>query len=165
MTMAEARDFRLVFGTIGMVGTMALSAPAMAQSTDNLVVQATVGGECSVTGATLDFGSYSGTEKDVDVPISFNCNSPSNVIIQLDGGTTGDPNGRQMFNADNTGNINYQLHQTAARNKIWGGLPIEAQTFNGVTSGNPQVFGRILGSQTPPAGSYTDTVLITLTTN
>ena len=163
--MAEARDMRLLLGTVSLVSLTALSGPVLAQTSDNLVVRASVGGECSVTGATLDFGAYSGTTLDVDVPISFECNSPTNVAISMDGGRTSDPNGRLMTNADSSSEIVYELHRSQGRNEIWGVFPQDSLDFDNATDGSPTVFGRIPGGQTPLPGSYSDTVLITLTTN
>ena len=156
---------RTLHGLLGLVGLAALSAPASAQSTDTLTVLASVGGECTVTGATLDFGSYSGTQKDVEVPISFSCNAPTNISISMDGGTTGDPNGRQMFNEGNTSQILYELYRDAARTQIWGVFPTDSQDFALATSDTPTVFGRIPAGQSPLPGNYSDSVLITLTTN
>lgn len=156
---------RTLPSVLGVVGLAALSGPALAQSTDTLTVLASVGGECTVTGATLDFGSYTGSRKDVDVPISFSCNAPTNISISMDGGTTGDPNGRQMFNEGNTSQILYQLFRDEARTQIWGVFPVDSQDFTLATSDTPTVFGRIEAGQDPLPGNYSDSVLITLTTN
>ncbi|MGI9508666.1 MAG: Csu type fimbrial protein [Geminicoccaceae bacterium] len=163
--MAERRDLRTLLGTASLVGLAALSGPALAQSTDTLTVLASVGGECTVTGATLDFGSYSGTQKDVEVPISFECNAPTNIAISMDGGATGDPNGRQMFNGDFSSQILYELYRDANRSQIWGVFPQDSADFASATTGAPTVFGRLPAGQSPLPGSYSDAVVITLTTN
>ncbi len=164
--MTQATKLRWFLGSASLLGLAATSLPGMAQSsTDSLTVLANVGGECTVTGATLDFGSYSGTRKDVDVPISFSCNAPSNIAISMDGGTTGDPNGRQMFNEGNTSQILYQLFRDSARTQLWGVFPENSADFVNAQNDTPTVFGRIEAGQSPLPGNYTDTVLITLTTN
>ncbi|MGI9416395.1 MAG: Csu type fimbrial protein [Geminicoccaceae bacterium] len=163
--MARANDFRMLIGAAGLAGVTALAGPVLAQSSDTLTVQANVGGECTVTGATLDFGAYTGTQKDVDVPIGFNCNAPTNIAISMDGGATGDPNGRLMFNGDFSSQILYELYRNSARTQLWGVFPEDSEDFTSATTGNPTVFGRIPGGQTPLPGSYADSVIITLTTN
>lgn len=163
--MVRARDFRMLIGVAGLVGVTAAAVPALAQSSDTLTVLANVGGECTVTGATLDFGAYGGTQKDVDVPISFNCNAPTNIAISMDGGATGDPNGRLMFNGDFSSQILYELYRNSARTQLWGVFPEDSEDFTSATTGTPTVFGRIPGGQTPLPGSYADSVTITLTTN
>ena len=163
--MGERNDVRVLLGVIGFAGMAALAGPAMAQSSDTLTVLASVGGECTVTGATLDFGSYTGGQKDVEVPIGFSCNAPTNIAISMNGGSTGDPNGRSMFNGDFSGEMAYQLFRDSARTQIWGVFPEDHANFTSATTGTPTVFGRILAGQNPPAGSYSDEVVITLTTN
>lgn len=163
--MAQATKYGWFLGSVGLVGLAAPVLPAMAQSTDNLVVMATVNGDCSVTGATLNFGAYTGAEKNIDVPISFSCTAPSNVSIALNGGTVGDPTGRKMFNVANSDSINYNLFQDVGRSTPWGIIPGNDQTFSNTTGGTPSVFGRIPADQSPLPDSYSDTVLITLTTN
>lgn len=164
--MAKSRELRSLLGVAGLTGMTALAGPALAQSsTDTLTVLASVGGECTVTGATLDFGSYSGETKDVDVPISFNCNAPTNIAISMDGGATGDPNGRQMFNEDFSSQILYQLFRDSGRSELWGVFPEDSADFTNASSGTPTVFGRIQAGQSPLPGNYSDSVVITLTTN
>ena len=163
--MAEARDLRTWLGAMSLASLTVLSGPALAQSSDTLTVLANVGGECSVTGATLDFGSYTGDRKDVDVPISFTCNAPTNVAISMNGGSTGDPSGRSMFNGDFSGEMRYQLFRDAGRTQLWGVFPQDHANFTSASNGTPTVFGRIPAGQNPPAESYKDEVVITLTTN
>ncbi|MEM9628972.1 MAG: spore coat U domain-containing protein [Pseudomonadota bacterium] len=163
--MAENKDLRILLGTVSLAGLTAFAGPAFSQATDTLTVLASVGGECTVTGATLDFGSYAGSEVDVDVPIAFSCNAPTNIAISMDGGSTGDPSNRQMFNEGFTSQILYQLFQDSARTQLWGVFPEDSADFVSATTGNPTVFGRIQGGQSPLPGSYSDSVTITLTTN
>jgi spore coat protein U-like protein len=165
LTMMQPTNLRTVLGSLTLAGLVAAGAPAMAQSSDTLTVLASVGGECSVSGATLDFGAYTGARKDVAVPISFSCNAPTNIAISMDGGITGDPSGRLMNNEGFTGQILYQLFRDSARTELWGVFPENHANFTSATSGTPSVFGRIESGQTPPAGNYSDSVLITLTTN
>ena len=163
--MAKNRTLQTLLGTASLASLAALAGPALAQSSDTLTVLASVGGECTVTGATLDFGAYSGTQKDVEVPISFECNAPTNIAISMDGGATGDPNGRQMFNGDFSSQILYELFRDSARTQLWGVFPEDSADFTNATSDNPVVFGRIPAGQSPLPGSYSDSVTITLTTN
>ena len=163
--MAQALTLRWVLGSVGLLGVAATGMPAMAQSSDNLVVQANVQSDCSVTGATLDFGTYSGVEKDIEIPISFACSAPTNVKIAMDGGIIGDPADREMRSTTSNTVIKYDLFQDPTRNTRWGELPNDVQDFPGSTGGTPSVFGRIAGGQSADPGNYSDTVLITLTTN
>lgn len=162
--MAQAKKVRWVIGSAGVAGAMALGVPMMAEAAD-LFVKASVNGSCSVTGATLDFGSYTGARNDVSVPFNFSCSGPTNLSISMDGGTVGDPNGRLMDNEDFTSQISYQLFRDAGRTQIWGVFPQNSQDFTLQKDGAPVVFGRIESGQSPLPGNYSDKVLITLTTN
>lgn len=168
--MAENRELRVLLGTVSLASLAALAGPALAQSNvDTLTVLASVNGECSVTGGTLDFGAYTGVRNDTQVPIKFDCNAPSNISISMDGGNIGSPNDREMFRpADENGftdSLKYQLFQDEARTDIWGVFPEDSADFTEASSGSPTVFGRIIGGLSPSPGEYSDTVIITLTTN
>ncbi len=167
--MARAMEIRTLLAAGVLAAATTAANPALAQSaSDTLVVQATVGGECSVTGATLDFGSYNGVQKDVEVPISFECSTPSNISVSLDGGQNGDPVARQMSHTVDPGNppLLYQLFQNQGRNSVWGVFPADSRAFPAARAETPTVFGRILGGQnTVVPGTYRDVVQITLTAN
>ena len=113
----------------------------------------------------MDFGTYSGTELDGQTDIGFNCSAPSNVTIQLGGGSIGDPAERQMVNPGNSQSLKYNLFQNSARTTLWGELPNDQQTFLNAQSDTPTVFGRIPANEAALPDTYSDTVLITLTTN
>ncbi len=163
---------RILLGTVSLASLTVLAGPVSAQEiqdTDNLTVLANVTGECTVTGATLDFGTYTGEEKNVAVPIEFDCNAPSNISISLDGGNIGSPSGREMFRPPNdegfTDSLKYQLYQDEGHTDIWGVFPEDSADFTEATDGKPTVFGQIEAGLSPSPGSYSDTVIITLTTN
>ena len=119
--MKQATTLRWVLGSVSLLGVAMSGTSAMAQTTDNLTVQATVSGSCSVTGGTLDFGTYSGAELDGQTDIGFNCSAPSNVTIQLGGGSIGDPAERQMVNPGNSQSLKYNLFQNSDENNSLGG--------------------------------------------
>lgn len=140
---------------------------AMAETqTGQLTVSATVQSGCTLTGGTLDFGSYvSGQAADLDASgqIGFvNCTGV--LTFELDGGQQGNVNARRMTGAG--GMLAYQLYRTSARAAVWGtgGNAHQLQLVGTVpTSGAVTVHGRIPGSQSVPAGGYADIVNITLT--
>ena len=120
---------------------------------------------CSITGGTLDFGTYnSGQQADASAEgsISYiNC-AAGTLDIALDGGTSGDIQARQMANGDST--LQYQLYKNSAASQVWGtGSDALQQQLLVPGSGDIAVYGRIPGGQNAPAGTYTDTVNVTLT--
>jgi spore coat protein U-like protein len=55
--------------------------------------------------------------------------------------------------------LNYKLFSDSTRNTEW----TTAATIPGVDVGTVSVYGRIPAGQNQPAGSYTDTVVATIT--
>ncbi len=133
--------------------------------TDQLTVTATVQTGCALAGGSLDFGQYtSGQPGDLDVTgaINFvNC-AAGNLTFELDGGGSGDVNNRAMSSGSNK--LNYQIFRDPARSANWAtGANAKVTQLLSTQSGKVDVYGRIPGGQTVPAGSYTDTVTVTLT--
>lgn len=134
--------------------------------TDTLSVTATVQTSCALNGGTMSFGQYmSGQTTDLDVTgtITYiNC-GVGTLTFELDGGSSGDPNDREMTSGENV--LKYELHRNSTRNAIWGtgANARQVQLLQAVPSGTVDVYGRIPKNQAVAAGTYTDTVNITLT--
>ncbi len=141
-------------------------AAAANPDTDILTVRVTVQEACSIAGSTIDFGTYSAGQQaalDADGAVSYSGCPASTLTIALDGGSAGDVANRAMTNG--SGDIlNYQLYRNSARNQVWGeGAEAQQVVLLVPGAGDVQVYGRIPGSQSVPAGTYTDTVNVTLT--
>ena len=147
------------------LAVISLSQPVRsATDTDVLTVTATVLSACSLSGGTLTFGSYaSGQTEDADVDGTINyVNCSGTLTFALDGGGSGNINARQMSNGANR--LSYQIYRNAARNAVWGtGADAQTQILLETRNGSVTVYGRIPGGQVVPAGTYTDTVNVTLT--
>ncbi len=133
--------------------------------TDTLTVTATVQSGCALTGGTLDFGQYvSGQASNLDVTgaINFvNC-AAGTLTFELDGGGSGNVNNRQMSSGSNK--LSYQIFRDPARTANWAtGANAKSTQLLSTQSGKVDVYGRIPGGQTVPAGTYTDTVTVTMT--
>ena len=144
---------------------------------------------CSVAGASLSFGNYndsSAANTDVSAPLSVRCcrNPPGNnaTLVIAMGISTNSTVGnkistRQMKNSANTDRMSYQLYTDSFGGTVWGdgviggsvsSIPITVTTNcptqttitapTGLT-----VFGRIFPLQPVSAGTYGDTVTITVT--
>jgi spore coat protein U-like protein len=132
--------------------------------TGMLAVTATVLTGCALTGGTLNFGQYiSGQPTDLDITGTIGyANCSGTLTFTLDGGGSANINARQMSSGSNR--LNYQIFRTPTRNAIWGtGGNANVVTLVGTQTATVGVYGRIPGGQTVPAGTYTDTVNITLT--
>lgn len=155
-------------GLFGLLALMIMAAgPAQAQTTDTdtLTVTATVKSGCQLTGGTMAFGDYvSGQTTDLDVSGSINyanC-AVGTLTFALDGGTNGNVSDRKMKSGGNT--LNYQLFRNSTRTANWGtGGDSQQVQLLVAGGGSLAVYGRIPKSQAAAAGSYSDTVTITLT--
>lgn len=132
--------------------------------TDTLSVTATVQSACALNGGTMAFGQYlSGQTTNLDVVGQINyANCSGNLSFELDGGQAADVNARKMLSGSNQ--LQYQLYRNSARNAVWGtGTNAQGLQLLQPLSGKIDVYGRIPSGQAVPAGSYADTVNVTLT--
>jgi spore coat protein U-like protein len=146
---------------------MASSAPVFASTaTGSLVNTAAVLASCTVVGSTIAFGNYSSSQVDQTGNIAVVCTYGTSYTIGLDAGAgTGATTSVRKLSGSLGGTLNYALYSDSARTNNWGstiGTDTQAGTGSGLTQ-NLTVYGRIAGSQTPLAGTYTDTVTVTLT--
>lgn len=154
------------------LGLLILSAPLIlvpmvalgGTDTDTLSVTATVQNACALNGGTMAFGQYlSGQTTNLDATGQINyANCSGTLSFELDGGQSGDVNARKMLSGSNQ--LTYQLYRNSTRNAIWGtGANAQGLQLLQPLSGKIDVYGRIPSGQAVPAGTYTDTVNITLT--
>jgi spore coat protein U-like protein len=157
-----------------MIGILMFAKPGFsATATANLTVTAQVEATCTVTTTTLAFGSYDPTSANVSSPldgtatVAVTCTSGTSATIGLGqglyaaGGSTDLVPLRRLFNGA-TGYLSYYLYEDASRAVAWGSAgPVVIGT--GVQDSHT-VYGRISAGQTSaPAGSYSDTVVATVT--
>lgn len=147
------------------------SAAHAATATGNLSVTATVSGTCTLTTAPVAFGAYdpaSGTDDTATGTVTVTCTNGTTYTVSLDAGanesTPGDFTTRRMI-AGAGEFLPYQLYQESGHTTVWGdtgGNILTGQTGNG-TAQALSVYGVITAGQYVPPGSYTDTVLVTVT--
>lgn len=134
-------------------------------ATGNFSVTATVAPSCSITANTLNFGAYTGAAASATSTLTVNCANTTPYNVGLDQGQASGATvtTRKMKNGSNT--LNYSLYSDSGRTKNWGNT-VGTDTVTGTGSGGPQsltVYGRIPSGQMPVPGSYTDSVIATLT--
>ncbi len=159
------RGFALAAVTAVAMAATASSGRA-ATATASLALQVEVLTGCEVGDASINFGSYqSGQAADLVSNTNLvlsNCTADS-VVVELDGGVTGDSSARRLSGPGGA-TLGYQLFKGPNLGNPFGdngdGRTID---MTGRTSANVPVYGRIPGGQTVPAGTYTDTINITLT--
>ncbi len=130
-------------------------------------VQANVVGACTVSASNLNFGTAGTLTSNVDTTntISVSCSNLTPYSIGLDGGLSGssDPTLRKMVNGPS--DITYGIYQNSAHTIPWGNTT-GTNTISGVGNGTTQnytAYGRVAVQTTPEPGTYSDTIIVTMT--
>jgi spore coat protein U-like protein len=126
---------------------------------------------CTVTTIGVAFGTYSsshGTPTDGVGGISLACHPAARPVIAIDAGSSGAYSERQMRSG--THQLGYNLFTDASRTVVWGNGSGGTATVSptgtvsaGVRQFSAPVYGRIPARQNAAAGSYGDTLMVTIT--
>lgn len=138
-----------------------------ATATGSIAVSATVSVTCTVSGGPLAFGTYaSGAATSGTSTITVDCDGDPSVTpsIAVDAGLNTDTGTsaasvRRMVNGTNY--LNYTLASTSGGTDLASGGTVSATQESG--SQTLTLYGTIPSAQEVEAGSYTDTVGLTLT--
>lgn len=167
---------RFLLSAAAMAAGLAMSSGVMAQTTSNFQAKIVITKDCAITGASgdLDFGSVAST---VTAPQSASATglkvkctnlTPYQIGLQSTAASSStDGTGTMKYvSGSNTYSIGYQLYQTSGAT-AWGN--VNTGTINtqaGVGTGADQsytVYGKTTATDfNVPAGTYTDTVQVTL---
>lgn len=121
---------------------------------------------CYMNGAyTLSFGSVSSLNRDIEGNTTMWLWCPSGISWQvgLDNGQNALGTQRRMTNGADY--VNYDLYLDASYSKRWGNS-LNTDTMSGSANGELQylnIYGKVPAQKNKTAGSYSDTVVITLT--
>jgi spore coat protein U-like protein len=147
---------------------------AASPQTANLSVTATVSANCTISTTAVAFGEYdpvvtnASTVLDASGKVSITCTNGAPVTIALGqgpdpvaGSTDAVPVRRMKAGANY---LNYQLYTEVTHTTVWGNDTSSDVGTNG-TGANQDitVYGRVPAGQNVPTGSYTDTVVATIT--
>lgn len=121
---------------------------------------------CVMSAAPLAFGNIDSTANSIAAATSIQatCSATTPYSILLNGGLTGatDPSERMMQHGSDR--LKYGLYRDAAHSQIWGDSPgVNVLGGSGIGSNQSiNVYGLIPSQSTPPLGTYTDTVVVTI---
>lgn len=159
-----------------------LSTSALSdQIAGTMTVTATVIDGCSVGNldtsggfndfGAVEFGQHSNLLQSVDaqgggstgVGFELTCSTGLSYQIGLNDGLHASGGSRRMSDG-NSNYVPYQLYRDNARTQLWGdtGTANELNTSGTGASQFHLVYGRIAATTTPPAGTYTDTIQVTV---
>lgn len=130
-------------------------------------VTATVPNHCSISTATdLDFGTVPGlidSHRDQTSTVTVSCTGRTPWRMSMDDGRHAAGGQRRMRQEEGPNHVRYELYRDPARTQRWGD---GASRLQGTGTGSTQtltVYGRVQGGQAVPAGSYSDTITVTVT--
>ncbi|KPN21443.1 hypothetical protein AO715_13095 [Xanthomonas sp. Mitacek01] len=130
---------------------------------------APVASRCTISTATdLDFGAVPGLitgNRDQVSAVNFSCTGRTPWNVGLDNGLNASGTIRRLRLGGTANYVRYELYRDAGRTARWG-TTTGSDTAAGTGTGAAQsvtVYGRVPSGQTVPAGSYTDTVTVTVT--
>ncbi len=146
--------------------TAAQCAASGQSSTHYFEITANFANTCFISTATdLDFGAVGNlaTQRDQTSAISLRCPTGTPWRLGLNNGSHAAGSVRRMSGPG--GYIQYELYRDAGRTQRWGNTP-GTDTGNGTGTGALEtrtVYGRVPSQANPGAGTYSDTVTVTLT--
>lgn len=133
----------------------------------NWTIRANVQPACTVSASDLNFGTVglldNGAPHDAISTVAVTCVNGTAWKIGLDNGMHAAGNTRRMQGPG--GFITYELYRDSGHNQRWGNYP-GVDTVNGSGNGTAQtrtVYGRVPSQITPNAGTYSDTITVTVT--
>jgi len=149
-----------------------IAVPAMAgTATSDLGVSATVTSTCTISTTSVNFGTYDPLASSIlgaTGIVSTTCTLGTPVQITLGQGlnpATGSTDAapaRQMKSSTNY--LKYNLYQDTAGLIVWGNTVETSVSTLGTGLAVPTtVYGKITANQNVPAGTYSDTVIATVT--
>lgn len=154
-------------GTACLVACLLSSEGAVAgTATGSFAVQLTITASCVISStATLNFGSQGVLSSDVNQSTSLGvqCTSltPYAIALSAGAGSGATTTTRKMTSSGNT--IDYSLYQDSNHTTVWG--TTGGELVSGTGSGSTQsytIYGQIPAQSTPAAGSYSDTIGVTV---
>ncbi len=145
-----------------------VSTSFAATTSSSFNVNITIATACTINSASaLNFGSQGVLAANVDqtATLQVQCTSttPYNIGLNAGNGTGATVTNRLMSFGGNT--VAYALYTDSGRTTNWGntvGTDTVAATGTGASQ-SYTVYGRVPPQTTPPPGTYTDTVTVTVT--
>jgi spore coat protein U-like protein len=129
---------------------------------------------CTVTATAVSFGTYdplSSAADDSTGTVRVRCTLvvalAGSFTVSLSTGGSGNYAARNLHNG--ASNLLYNLYTNTTRAQVWGngtgGSVSVSQTFSGLLAIDRSltIYGRIPAGQNVPAGTYSDTILVTVT--
>ncbi len=132
-------------------------------------VRANVDRTCAVSATLINFGSHTSLASTLSAQgaLSITCTNSLPYTVSLGNGLWGTAPATRLMRLQGTTTgptISYALYQNSGYSQIWGSSAGQtvAGTGNGALQSYP-VYARLQSQTTPQAGTYSDTVIVTVT--
>lgn len=172
--MAQVSSQNIQYGSLSSAGSCPIGAYT---SEFGFYVYATVIADCNIsTISGLTFAANSALTSNIDATgaIGVQCTNTTPYSIGLSNGNYASGSQRRMYSAATGQYISYNLYTDAARTSAWaastsasscsaGSGTCDLGTGTGATQPAVTVYGRVPPQTTPAIGTYTDTVVVTVT--
>jgi spore coat protein U domain-containing protein, fimbrial subunit CupE1/2/3/6 len=153
----------LVAGLAGVAQSKAEAATA----TSSFAVTATVAANCTISAGALAFGSYdpvvanAAANLDQTSTITVACTKGSTAAVSLDNGANASGSTRRMKAGANY--LTYEMYNDSGRTTVWNTSNTVSYTAASKAASALTLYGRVAAGQDIPTGSYSDTVVATIT--
>jgi spore coat protein U-like protein len=156
--------FLILTAFLAMTGSLCGARQAIAQTaTDTFQVRAQVTKTCTVVANDLDFGVYNSSQQSrASTSLSVQCTPQTPFAVEIGPGGSGNRGDRRM---SGPGSLRYGLYKDGgySQQTATTGADFTGQSDPQGTAVSFQVYGQIASNQVVPAGSYLDTVTVTVT--
>jgi spore coat protein U-like protein len=133
-----------------------------------MTATASVTGSCTISAGAMPFGSFglalATTSRSQTATLSYTCSAGTTARITLGQGQhgTGTLSSPVRYMASGSGTLSYQLYSDSGQTTVWDGVTGVSVTGTG-SAQTSTVYGKTPAQAVPPAGTYTDTVVVTIT--
>jgi spore coat protein U-like protein len=138
----------------------------LSTATTSFAVTATVTKDCSVSATNMAFGNYSGVLIKSTSTISVTCTNTTAYSVGLNAGlATGATVTNRSMTGPGSALLRYALFSNSGYTTNWGNT-VGTNTLGGTGNGAAQpltVYGQVPAGQFVTPGSYTDTIIATVT--
>ena len=148
----------------GLFGPPNTCSPINSGNSFPFTASALVSANCTVNATAMNFGSAGVLLGNADATstIGVQCSNGVSYQVGLGDGTHASGSMRRMAGAG--GFVTYELYRNSGRTQRWGNAA--GSTVLGTGTGGTQnltVYGRVGAQATPAAGTYTDTIVVSVT--
>ena len=169
---------KLAFISAVVAGSVGFSTASFAGSdATTLAIGASVSDTCSITTRALNFGDYDGDGSSGKVHgtggVTATCTLGGAAVITMGQGAnavTGpvastDALPKRQMAGSSSDYLLYDLYSVGEEGTVWGNTQATGLGFTASAGVNPEqtVFGTVQAAQNVAAGSYSDSVLVTIT--